>query len=272
MLEYPEFVPQHYTYSKHKIGHLWLPFVANILYKRNINIKIPNLFQNMNISILEALKPPIDIKLLNRIYDCNTIYIKDLFKLDINNDIIMIEKFKNHKWYKNIKERLIKNENIKKSIIKKTLKDYIISPNLLIGKNIKSRYKTPFFNNNDDENENDIIEVYIDRSIDTKNNIKAATFGIVIKYKNKIYEYSGKVIEYSTSSTLAEILGIFVTIILVPNKSRLKIFTDSKAALNILKTAKNSFPNPIKDKSNLSYLIYWLEYIIKIKHLEIEGK
>jgi len=42
MLEYPEFVPQCYSYKKRNIGHMWIPYLANILYKRIINIRIPN--------------------------------------------------------------------------------------------------------------------------------------------------------------------------------------------------------------------------------------
>jgi len=56
------------------------------------------------------------------------------------------------------------------------------------------------------------LEIYTDGSIYIKNNIKAATFGIVIKYENKTYEYSGKVVEYAMSSTLAEILGFLLQI------------------------------------------------------------
>src|SRR5882672_2217973 len=44
MLEYPEFVPQYYSYKKSNIGHMWIPYLANILHKRNINIRIPTLF------------------------------------------------------------------------------------------------------------------------------------------------------------------------------------------------------------------------------------
>ena len=267
MLEYPELVPHYYTYKKRRIGHMWIPYIANILHKRDISIKISNIFNNKETSILEIITAPIDMKLLSRIYDCNILYIKDLFKIDNNNNIIMIKKFENYKWYKHIKEKLNKHENIKIKI-KKALSKNNIGQNLLIGKNILKKYKKLQI----EPNQNEIIEIYTDGSIDIKNNIKAATFGIVIKCGNKISEYSGKVIEYAISSTLAEILGIFVSLILIPESSNIKIYSDSKSALNILKIAQNNSQNINKDKSNLSYLIYWIEYIISMKKLNIDGQ
>jgi len=82
----------------------------------------------------------------------------------------------------------------------------------------------------------------------------------------------GVTTEYSPSSTFAELLGIMMTIILVPKNKKIVIKTDSRASISIMKNLLENKNNKSTNNSSLKYLLEWFRYWLKNNNKEIEFK
>src|SRR5882672_9093119 len=82
----------------------------------------------------------------------------------------------------------------------------------------------------------------------------------------------GVTTEYSPSSTFAELLGIMMTIILVPKNKKIVIKTDSRASISIMKNLLENKNNKSTNNSSLKYLLEWFRYWLKNNNREIEFK
>ena len=82
----------------------------------------------------------------------------------------------------------------------------------------------------------------------------------------------GVTTEYSPSSTFAELLGIMMTIILVPKNKKIVINTDSRASISIMKNLLENKNNKSTNNSSLKYLLEQFRYWLKNNNREIEFK
>jgi ribonuclease HI len=82
----------------------------------------------------------------------------------------------------------------------------------------------------------------------------------------------GVVTEYSPSSTFAELLGIMMAIILIPENKKIVINTDSRASISIITNLLKNKNTKLTNNSSLKYLLEWFRYWLKKNNKEIELK
>jgi hypothetical protein len=66
-------------------------YIANILNRRNIKINIPVIGENIDNDILVILKQPLYYKLMERMAESNIKKITDIFKINNNNQVEIID-------------------------------------------------------------------------------------------------------------------------------------------------------------------------------------
>jgi ribonuclease HI len=197
--------------------------------------------------------------------------ITDIFKINNNNqvEIIDIPEFRKKKWYQVIKKRLKNNTNLKKEEIKKVLKkDINIGENIFCPKNIKLPIKIK-----ERIEKKELIIIYTDGSLGKRGNKTLAGFGGTILLPNsQCHDFMGVVTEYSPSSTFAELLGIMMAIILIPENKKIIINTDSRASISIMTNLLKNKNTKSTNNSSLKYLLEWFRYWLKKNNKEIELK
>ena len=158
-----------------------------------------------------------------------------------------------------IYNELNKTLNTKSNIIDKVLKTY--SPQCI--KDLKEiqyliKYDTKF-------------EFYTDGSLNNSFIMGQMKAGwMMTKPKtNPNLQFISNVTEYPTS-TKAELMAILLTLIVVPKKAEVTIYSDSQAAINMIETVKNTTNNRVWKQFNHNITLLTIKQMVREQQLKVK--